>query len=169
MFQIVGGGFMGVMPVLDVAHFFLTKNIPNTKKAITHLKLQKLVYYAQSFYLAFDFDEKLNDLLFDDHLEAWTHGPVSSEVYKNYQSKGNRFEELAVFEDKIYFPNTCVRDMLDCVWHNYGGFSGSQLEYFTHREDPWLKARARAGVKPWEPSNEVIRNGDMKAYYKSLL
>ncbi|OQY42717.1 MAG: hypothetical protein B6240_13665 [Desulfobacteraceae bacterium 4572_87] len=46
---------------------------------ISNLKLQKLVYYAQGFYLAL-YDEPL----FNEPIEAWTHGPVIRELYRSY-------------------------------------------------------------------------------------
>lgn len=162
---------MGMMHVLDVANFFLSKGVPNTQQAITHLKLQKLVYYAQAFYLAFGCDEKpsYQQKLFDDPLQAWTHGPVSPKVYAKYQGNKNRFEELPRFEGVIPIPDEYIGAILDAVWKTYGNYSGSQLEYFTHREDPWVNARKRANVKDWEPSTELICLEDMKAYYKGLL
>jgi len=47
---------------------------------LTNLKLQKLLYYSQAWYLA------LNDeTLFSDDIEAWVHGPVVSSVYQEYK------------------------------------------------------------------------------------
>jgi len=160
---------MGMMSVLDVANFFLSKSIPNTQQAVTHLKLQKLVYYAQAFYLAFDCETQYKDNLFDDKLQAWTHGPVSRQVYDTFQEHGNRFEELPVFYGDVPSPDDYIKQILECVWKTYGNFSGSQLEFFTHRETPWISARMRAGVEPWEPSNEIIDLKEMKNYYKKSL
>ena len=157
------------MNVLDVANFFLSKSIPNTQQAITHLKLQKLVYYAQAFYLAFDCDIHYGDNLFDDPLQAWIHGPVSRQVYDAFQGNRNRFEELPVFTGDDPTPEVNIRNILESVWKTYGHFSGSQLEYFTHREGPWSNARIRAKVEPWEPSTEIIDLKEMKEYYKALL
>lgn len=48
----------------------------------TNLKLQKLLYYSQAWYLA------LYDLpLFDDRIEAWVHGPVVPPVYGAFKGK----------------------------------------------------------------------------------
>ena len=160
---------MGMMDVLDVANFFLSKSIPNTQQAITHLKLQKLVYYAQAFYLAFDYDEIYNDFLFDDQLQAWIHGPVSPKVYAKYQENRNRLLELPPFEGLVNLHDEYIEQVLDCVWKTYGNFSGSQLEYFTHRDAPWINARKRARVQDWEPSKEPINLDEMKSYYKNAL
>ena len=47
---------------------------------LTNLKLQKLVYYAQAWYLALT-----DEPLFDGEFEAWVHGPVNYHLYKKYQ------------------------------------------------------------------------------------
>ena len=54
----------------------------NEREGITNLKLQKVLYFAQAYYLA-----KLNRALFSDKIEAWKYGPVIPGVYKRYKSK----------------------------------------------------------------------------------
>ena len=39
---------------------------------ISNLKLQKLLYYAQAWFLALQ-----DKPLFDERIEAWAHGPVA--------------------------------------------------------------------------------------------
>ena len=55
----------------DIANFFLRAIYRDCGDAITPLKLQKLLYFAQGNYLA-----KYNMPLFDEDFEAWIHGPV---------------------------------------------------------------------------------------------
>ena len=45
---------------------------------ISNLKLQKLLYYAQAWYLALH-----NEPLFPESIEAWVHGPAVPPVYGN--------------------------------------------------------------------------------------
>ncbi len=40
------------------------------------MKLQKLCYYCQAWYLAWN-----NEPLFDEEFEAWASGPVCKELY----------------------------------------------------------------------------------------
>ena len=51
--------------IFEVARFFLTK------ESMTHLKLQKLCYYAQAWYLTI-----YGQRLFNEEFQAWLHGPV---------------------------------------------------------------------------------------------
>jgi uncharacterized phage-associated protein len=53
---------------------------------LTHLKIQKLLYFAQGWHLAyFDFP------LFEDPVEAWKYGPVVTSVYYALRSRKNEF------------------------------------------------------------------------------
>lgn len=51
--------------------------------AISNLKLQKLLYYAQGCYLGLE-----GHPLFDENIIDWTHGPVAEEVYYRYRNNG---------------------------------------------------------------------------------
>jgi uncharacterized phage-associated protein len=55
----------------EVADYFITIVGESCGEDLTHLKLQKLVYYAQGFHLGL-FDKPL----FEEPIEAWAHGPV---------------------------------------------------------------------------------------------
>jgi len=55
--------------VFDVAQYVLRKNGP-----MTTMKLQKLIYYAQAWALAWS-----EHPLFDNTMEAWDRGPVVRE------------------------------------------------------------------------------------------
>lgn len=153
------GAVTAKMSVMDVAKYFLSKSRPGTKWAVTHLKLQKLVYYAQAWYLALH-----HELLFDERLEAWAHGPVSPVVYRNYRSYGYR--EIPPCEDDI---DVCdeVKAVLDAVWEVYGHRSARWLEQKTHMERPWKQARE--GIPSGRRSRAVIDTSLMEQYYSSLL
>lgn len=66
--------------VEDIANYFLSKGEKFGKRSITPLKIQKLVYYAQGFYLAL-----FNKPLFNEKIEAWQHGPVCRILYNKYK------------------------------------------------------------------------------------
>ncbi|HUZ03805.1 MAG TPA: type II toxin-antitoxin system antitoxin SocA domain-containing protein, partial [Acidobacteriaceae bacterium] len=54
----------------DIAKYFIA-SFQKKNKAISNLKLQKLLYYAQAWHLAL-----YGSPLFSDSIEAWVHGPV---------------------------------------------------------------------------------------------
>ena len=126
---------------------------------LTNLKLQKLLYYAQAWYLA------LNGMrLFDDTFKAWVHGPVNLTTY-------HRFKELgwAPILDDIHKPDLDfeLQGHIDNALEVYSGFSAYQLELLTHRERPWIEARG--SLAPDERCKEDIKDESMIAYYRELL
>ena len=138
---------------------------------ISHLKLQKLLYYIQAFHLAY-FDVKL----FDDKFEAWVHGPVSRKVFgtlKNYSLLYNELHYVQT-EGEIH-PETVVKEQLtaeqkeliDDIISEYGKLSGLELEQLTHAEPPWNEARE--GLAPPDKCTNTIDEERMKEYYKTVL
>ena len=61
----------------QVADFFLANR--DDEDGLTHLKLQKLCYYAQVFHLAL-----IGRRLFDEQLLAWDHGPVTRSIWDRF-------------------------------------------------------------------------------------
>jgi uncharacterized phage-associated protein len=127
-------------------------------RQITNLKLQKLLYYTQAWYLAFT-----GQPLFSESIEAWVHGPVVPSEFRRYRefrwnpidSHGEPCEDAAVLKH------------IEAVFDAYGKFSATQLERLTHREDPWKNARR--GLEPDIPSRNVIPHAAMRDYYHSRL
>ena len=51
---------------------------------MTHMKLQKLLYYAQAYYIAMT-----GNPLFRNPIFAWQHGPVVPDIYHSFCHFGN--------------------------------------------------------------------------------
>lgn len=114
---------------------------------ITHLKLQKLLYFSQKEFL-----KKYNIPLFADDFEAWIHGPVLPIIYKEYAKYG--WDNIPCSFFNIFPLTKLEKETIKNVLNNYQNFSGKELEYFTHQEYSWLKARK--GILLYSPSKEVI-------------
>lgn len=127
--------------------------------AITNLKLQKLLYYAQGWYLAL-YDEPL----FDDRLEAWVHGAVQPQVYSLY--KQFLWEPISASVTCPKFADKEVSSHIDKVLGHYGRYSARDLERMIHRESPWQKARGH--IPEDKPSKAVIKHQDMKEYFREI-
>jgi uncharacterized phage-associated protein len=56
---------------------------------MSHLKLQRLLFYCDVYHLAY-FDKEL----IEDSFEAWVHGPISRKVYGSLKDKYMLYEEL---------------------------------------------------------------------------
>lgn len=125
---------------------------------ITNLKLQKLLYYAQGWFLALH-----GRPLFNDPLRAWVRGPVVYEVWKNF--KEFRWDPITMTMPKPSVSEL-ARDHLEEVIEVYGDYSALTLERMTHNEPPWRQARR--GLDASAPSTAAISLADMKAYFTEL-
>lgn len=133
-----------------IANFFLDK-AAQVNSALTHLQVQKLIYFAHGWYLALD---PAGRPLIDELLEAWKHGPVVRSIYREFAKwGGNPIEEkakelnpetLEIYEPSVEqeAPDDLDRDLarrvLERIWEVYGHFDGYRLASLTHQPgEPW--------------------------------
>ncbi|OHA90163.1 MAG: hypothetical protein A3A31_02945 [Candidatus Zambryskibacteria bacterium RIFCSPLOWO2_01_FULL_48_25] len=144
----------------QVAEYFIWKAQVDGKP-ITNKKLQKLIYYAQAWFVALK-----KEKLFDEKIEAWIHGPAVREIYLEYKRFG--FEPITKKIDGGTF-NSISSDKIEHmenVWNVYGAYDGQYLEYLTHSEDPWKKARV--GIEAHIGTDKEISIKDMFDFYSKL-
>jgi len=134
-------------------------------ESITHLKLQKLVYYAQAWHIA------LNDRipLFEDNREfqAWQHGPVNYDLYqdyKKYEWKQINHEPNDTLINEYLSPRE--KEFIEEVASVYMQHGAYKLELMTHQEEPWINARG--GLPNDASSSEVINEDIMYSFYNKL-
>lgn len=125
----------------------------NEREGITNLKLQKVLYFAQAYYLA-----KIGKPLFSDNIEAWAYGPVVPTVYRKY--KDNKSDPIIYEEDKSSLSDE-DKEILKTVWGTFGGYSASRLVDITHAHTPWREAN--------KSTNKIISHKAIKEYYAPLL
>ena len=148
--------------VLECAKYLILEGTKRNFPPITHLKLQKLLYYAQVYSLL-----RFQKPLFNNDLQAWIHGPVCPEVYDVYHAfKKN--DDLAVTVKYLNLGDIKLSSLdkmvLDRIINSYGKLSGDQLEFLTHREQPWRLARGN--LKPWEFGDTVITKESILSNYR---
>lgn len=143
----------------DAVADYLIKFSHDHGDPITNLKLQKLLYYAQAWYLALH-----GESLFNEDFEAWILGPVQPTVYRKY--KQHRWNPIPSNPGTPRLPDK-VKNHLEEVMEVYGGMTAYHLERLTHQEMPWQKARG--STPPDENSSRIISKEDMKQYYRGLL
>jgi uncharacterized phage-associated protein len=144
-----------------VADYILAKVDANDGDSITHLKLQKLVYYCQAWYLAY-YDE----LLFDNRIEAWAHGPAVWDLWQRFKNRGwQSIDPTKLVTDPFAELDERQRDMIDEVWAAYGNLSGSDLRALTHSEDPWIAAYGDRA--PGRPCDTEITRDSMRDFYRA--
>lgn len=137
----------------DVAKYILSLTDEDVGELISHLKLQKLLYYAQGFHLAI-----FGKPLFEERIVAWQHGPVIPKVWDTYRDYGSMpipkpadFDRSALSDD--------ARGVVDEVYTVFGQYSAWKLRNMTHEEAPWANASM----------NEEIVRESMMEYFKGQL
>ncbi|WP_082473260.1 Panacea domain-containing protein [Methylobacterium sp. Leaf85] len=148
----------GHRPV-DIAKWFINATDRESGDAITHLKVQKLVYYAQAWSIAL-----YNKPLFDEDFEAWAHGPVAVSVWDNYREHG--FASIPEQKLKVKFSEKPLA-LLNAVNKKYGIYTAKKLENMTHKETPWLEARG--DLRELDKCNTKISKDTIKSYFKSKI
>lgn len=129
--------------VMAVANWFLETawRCPQAPPC-SPLKLHKLAYYAQGWYLGNTGSE-----LFPEDVEAWPHGPVVRALYPAFHRFGNdaidrlgRHLEIHGGIPTLTTPRPAdgLGAFLERLWTVYGHRTAVQLSNMTHRDhEPW--------------------------------
>lgn len=141
----------------EVINWFLARS------SMTPKKLQKILYYAYSWYLTLENEneEELENNLFDYKFEAWVHGPVIPRVYQIYREMG--YNEIPKYHGELPQFDADTEEILEQVWEVYGGYTGNELESISHQESPWLNARD--GYGPLDRCDVKISDRDIFQCY----
>ncbi|OOZ35622.1 Panacea domain-containing protein [Solemya velesiana gill symbiont] len=135
----------------DVAQYFVAKGIDSEDCGMSNLKLQKLVYYAQGFHLAL-YDQPL----FEERIFAWTHGPVSPDLYHKYKEHGKSPITDVEYNPSDRFTDEQI-DFLEEIYEVFGQFSAWKLRNMTHSEPPWQAHEEYASEIPIEAMKEYFQ------------
>jgi len=140
---------------LNVARYFIIRAYEDGIEAeMTNMKVQKLLYYAQSLHLAL-----YNEPLFAEEIQAWRYGPVCPPAYKFYSEFEAKQLPIPDKESLLQLPRE-KKELLEEIWEYFGGYHAYKLSDMTHLEFPWKKARK--GLPPQASSTEPIQLNDMK-------
>lgn len=143
--------------ILDVAKYIVCKfNNEMGNLSITQLKLQKLLYFIEAYYMA-KYDK---DKLYEENFLAWTYGPVCKKVYDRYKI----FMDSQIVEDcnisSVDFGDE-INKSIEYVFEHFGRLSATNLIMLTH-----LKS------SPWDETNKdgksVIKKEKTKEWFKMV-
>ena len=152
----------------SIANAFLSKAFKE-KKTISPMKIQKLLYLAQGFYLV------ETDLpLMNEVFEAWRFGPVLDTVYhkcKHFGQKGipnylNDYDfDTGKFRPAPFPDEEKVKEVVDFVWEAAGDTPAMELSVWTHQKDgPWA-ITTDGGTKIL--LHQEVPNDLIKEYFKA--
>lgn len=135
---------------LDIARYIINYSI-DLQKPISHLKLQKILFYIQAAFLV----EK-DTPAFCEEIVNWTYGPVVPEVYNSFKQYGYQDiydkilstsemvldpETLDISFDETPFNDAIIEEDSKLIIKNivtvYKEDSAIKMMKKTHQEDPW--------------------------------
>ena len=165
------------MKTVNISDFakYVGLSLLSKELSVSHLKLQKILYYCQAWHMVFFGRE---NTLFAEKPQAWVNGPVYPSIYNEYKDKTetmrdhlklsdfyqgsleNGFKEYA--EKMNFEPDEA--ELLESIILLYGEKSLNHLVFFTHTEKPWTEKRE--GLKPFERSTAELSLDTMYSYYK---
>lgn len=139
--------------VIDIANKIVCSTDTERGDTISNLKLQKLLYYMQGYWLAF-----FNKPLFNEDIIAWMYGPVVKEAYSYFKEYGSASIDVTKVNDPDIGDFSDEEwDLFNSVLIEYGQFSAVKLMDMTHNELPWRST----------PINEVISHKLMKDFFET--
>ena len=142
--------------VLDIAEKLIQKAAKyEGAELISNLKLQKMLYYEQGYYLA-----KFGKPLFNEEIEAWMYGPVVPSVYEHYSKYGNN--GIAPEKDEELILNNDIEERLfHEVFMAYMQYSAIGLMNKTHAEKTWMTTKTGVG--------NIISKEKLAKFFKTRL
>lgn len=142
----------------------LIKRAQERNFSITHLKLQKLVYFAHALYLALK-----KQPLIQDEVQAWKYGPVIPDLFKECAKYGKSEITDYIFSTPIktgegfldweYVPSFIdkkdefANSVLDAIIDSYGSKSAGQLSNMAHSKN-----------SAWDLTKEYHQEGGVRDY-----
>lgn len=128
-------------------------------RLLTHMQLQKLVYFAQGLALAVH-DRRL----VANNFYAWQHGPVAPQLYEQLKSVGAQpISHLLPDTLPSSELDPQAQELIRQTYDAYGRFDGWQLRNITHLPDsPWSHVNAREAYG-------LIPDDLTRTYYRQLL
>ncbi len=143
---------------MDVARFLIRLAVTGDEPdPLTHLRLQKLLYYVQAWHLA-----AFGKPMFRERIEAWANGPVVAEVWPHFKAHG--FTSILPEETELSSDlNRDQQAFIKSIWDKYNLYSAIQLSRMTHNESPWLSARN--GLPDGVRSSQEITHESMRAFF----
>lgn len=132
---------------------------------MSHLKLQKLVYYCDAYSLAY-----FGKQLITDNFEAWVHGPVCRRLYNSLKDKSKLYSDVTYtydgtdVEKEFNALTSDQQSLITSILDQLSTWSSFELESSTHQEAPWRNARK--GYSEADKCSVIIKKDDMREYYR---
>ena len=139
--------------------------ISKSTEGITNLKLQKLMYFFEAYYMNVHED---CISLYDCNFSAWNFGPVAIPLYKEFRRFGN--EKIVLTPDEIEKGNSISEEkkkLLNNIYTSFKNYSAIELVEITHMVDsPWYKVWEKNGKKVGYGADTYIDKIQSRDWFK---
>lgn len=144
-------------PVFGVVDWFLSWSTEDNP--MTHLALQKILYFAQGWSKALT-----GKWLFGDNCQAWAHGAVYPAVFERFRNY--KYLKLPQTKRMVLFDGdqSAVLEMVKTFYFDV--YSAKRLEHICHKEDPYKAARK--GCPEGERCSNYLDKQEIETYYKKI-
>lgn len=129
--------------VLDICYYII-KYSNDKDYGISNLKLQKLLYFIQAWFLV-----NAHRPCFKEKIEAWDFGSVVPEVYKEFSQYAcmdilsvRRYFNHGTWELESIDALICETDkyLINQVVDRFANYTATDLLNLIHHQKPWLDA-----------------------------
>ena len=138
----------------------------SNKAIISNLKLQKLMYFVEAYYM-----NKYNDnSLYNSEWSAWNYGPVNMSLYNYYRKYGS--VEISLNENERNQINDLPPKNIDCIKKVYdvlGQFSAFDLVTLTHlKGSPWYEIKESNSYDFEKLNGSIIDKARTKEWFMNI-
>ncbi len=159
---------MGKNKAMDVANY-LVYHALSINLDISHLKLQKVLYFLEAHYLI-----KFNQPLIKESFEKWRLGPVIPEVYHEYKTFGPRPITRVPMIHDIFFDNESedFNMTVEQFDPNEVSITNEDKTFIKKFSNPYLEEDAFSLVekthqhKLWSDFESQIISGERELFYE---
>lgn len=140
-----------------------------TDNNISHMKLQKLVFFANGWQLAVT-----RKPLVDERSQVWRYGPIFRSLYSRLTGRGNNPIKLPVtigpfdtVAESIPNNNSDVSNLINWIWDKYGSISAERLSGMTHEPGtPWYTIAKKHNFSV--PAHMEIDDDLVEEYFRGV-
>lgn len=123
-------------PAVAVANTILDRAARKGVTGMTPMKLQKLLFFAQAWYMKNNAGKKL----FPEDILKWQYGPVVGDVYREFSGFGaniitNYATDATGLIGIIPKTRTDLYEFIDSILEAYGKYTAWQLSEITHAKN----------------------------------
>ena len=143
--------------IYQIVNWFLSQS--EEDNYITHLALQKLLYFSQGWSYVFN-----NSSLFSDDCEAWVHGAVYRIIFDEF--KKFKYHPLPQMNTQITLIPEEITLLEFVKKYYFNVYTAKTLEKICHLEKPFILAREN--VSPEKNSENKIQKEHIQTYYLEI-